>query len=106
MVDITITLAAATKKSVYIPCRITRNGETSYADYRATHGGYNLGPSGHLGFGAGTTEKTVTFAAKDDELNDDDESLFRFPSFRAYLCQSRHPFLQLPPMFALFGDGA
>ena len=74
-VDITITLAAAPKERVYMPYRITRNGETSHADYRATHGGYNLGPSGNFRFGAGTTEKTVTFTAKDDELNDDGESL-------------------------------
>ena len=76
-IQLTITLAESPEESVYIPYRFTDNSETSYADYDAIHGGYNLGRSGHFRFSAGETEKTLSVTAEEDDVNDDGES-FRF----------------------------
>ncbi len=79
---VTVTLNADPERTVVIPIAITggagRDGEaptegaTAPGDYTLSHADYNSG-TGDLTFSSGETSKTLTFAATDDEADDDAE---------------------------------
>ena len=65
-VTITVTLSADPERSVTIPLTATNQGGASSADYSVDTS---------VAFASGDTSKTITFTAKDDTADDDDESV-------------------------------
>ena len=66
-VDVTVTLDADPERSVTIPIEATDQGGASSADYSNV-------PAG-ITFNAGDTEQSFTFAATQDDIDDDGESV-------------------------------
>ena len=66
-VDVQVTLSADPERTVEIPLTATDQGQTSAADYS--------GVPASLTFDVGDTMKTFTFAAIDDPIDDDDDSV-------------------------------
>ena len=66
-VQVTVTLSADPKRQVVVPITATRQGTVTGADYS--------GVPANLTFESGETEKSFTFTATHDTLDDDDESV-------------------------------
>ena len=66
-VSVKVTLSVAPERSVTIPITKSNQGGATSADYS--------GVPASLTFGATDTEKTITFAATADDVDDDDESV-------------------------------
>ena len=66
-VQVTVTLSANPKRQVVVPITATRQGTATSADYS--------GVPAALTFQTGETEKSFTFTATHDTLDDDDESV-------------------------------
>ena len=66
-VEVTVTLSADPERSVDIPITTVNQGTASDADYS--------GVPASVTFQSGETERTITFSATDDALNDDGESI-------------------------------
>ena len=67
MVSVEVKLAAALESAVTVPIRHTPQGTTSFADY--------TGVPANVTFSAGDTSESFTFAATDDTVDDDGESV-------------------------------
>ena len=66
-VQVTVTLSADPKRQVVVPITATRQGTVTGTDYS--------GVPANLTFESGETEKSFTFTATHDTLDDDDESV-------------------------------
>ena len=67
IVSVEVKLAAALESAVTVPIRHTPQGTTSFADY--------TGVPANVTFSAGDTSESFTFAATDDTVDDDGESV-------------------------------
>ena len=67
MVDVTVTLSADPERTVEIPISTSNQGGATASDYTVT-------PDA-LTFNSGETSKSLTFAATQDDVDDDDESV-------------------------------
>ena len=66
-VDVTVTLSADPERTVLIPMTTANQGTASDADYS--------GVPASVVFASGETEKSITFSATQDTIDDDDESV-------------------------------